>query len=658
MHRIALLAVAALLLPAVAADAAKVSGKAPAGYTVVALAPSGQAVAAKVSGGRFAVAIPASGATLHLVAADGGYFGPVVLRKKGKKGIVALSKKGGAIGRIAVRAGWGSAKAPRKAVSARGAVKLRKGAPLGAGTMGYVKLRAKARMAQNGDVLPGADPDGDAVPSTFDADDNGNGTLDVVDPATARNAGDGLFSTISAELAGSVNVNAGGVTRAQVDAFVQANAGLNFFLGDAYARGRSVSAVNVDCGVLSYCRPGAGTATIMASGNTPEGLAGMAWTSLDTDADGFPDVPANTRFGTEMAVRSIAIAPNATTAQIGAGDLFQVRFTTPEGPFVLPTSLSLLFVTTPAVASVDGTAISYPAPAGAAGTAANPIRMTSERIALRVWRPQRSGIGGEDAFVDMGRLNYGIPMTTPDGSRELGCGASSYHELSDTLRADNGDDVFGRLFPLSDSAADGVSGQLGFTFDVGACLRANGVDPTGRKVALPITAVTESRRGGTDRTTQIVYVCLPGCATPSSGDQQAGSGSGQPGGDTAPAGDGAPPAPSGKPDLAIDAVTGLTNAGNCDVTVTIANRGTVMAPSSTTRVELAGGAFADIQTESVDAGGQRTITGTVTGVMCFNKGVTATADQPGAIDEYQEDNNQWSGTFGCTRRRVASPRGC
>ena len=231
-----------------------------------------------------------------------------------------------------LKRGFAAAKAPKAAVSNSGAIQTGKGgAPLGAGNLGFVKMKrgkAKASAAAARAVNPGADPDGDGVPSTFDADDNGNKTLDGVDPVTAKTDTAGLFSDVQVMMARSVNANAGGISGAQADAFVKNNTSLNFYLDTAYARGATISSVDVDCGALSYCRPGDGTATMGDGGNSPTGVQNQLWTSLDANHDGFPDVPANQNGGAR-GVHSIEVKPNATTANLHAGDLYQLRFTTP-----------------------------------------------------------------------------------------------------------------------------------------------------------------------------------------------------------------------------------------------------------------------------------------------------------------------------------------
>jgi hypothetical protein len=372
------------------------------------------------------------------------------------------------------------------------------------------------------------------VPSTFDADDNGNKTLDGVDPATAKTSSAGLFSDVQVMMARSVNANAGGISRAQVDAFVKNNTSLNFYLDSAYAQGAPVSSVDVDCGTLAYCRPGEGYATLGDGGNSPTGVQDQRWISLDANHDGFPDVPVNQNGGDRShgEIHSIEIKPNATTADLHSGDLFQLRFTTPGGVVNVPTALSFFFVSSPTLASYDGGAgtvnVSYPANDSTVGSDGNPLRMSGDKITLTFWRPQRAGLGSEPGFVDMGHLRYGIPVAV--GNRELGCGASSFSGLSPTLVPAPGasDGTYNQLFPLQDSAGDAApnpANTLKLTFDIGGCMRANGVDPAGQQVRLPIEAVDESRPGGTDRTAQTLAVCLPGCTPASSqGPPQGGNG--------------------------------------------------------------------------------------------------------------------------------------
>jgi hypothetical protein len=227
-------------------------------------------------------------------------------------------------------------------------------------------------------------------------------------------------------------------------------------------------------------------------------------------------------------------------------------------------------------------------------------------------------------------------------NRELQCGSSYYSATSPTLTAGAGtkDSVFNALFPLQDTAGDAApspANVLKLSFDLGGCLRANNVDAS-QPIRLALTAVDESRPGGTDRTSLTLAACLPGCTLPSQGPgpQNGDGGTQQQGGGTQTQG--------GKPDLAVDSVTGVTNSGNCDLTITIANRGTATAPPSTTGVAVGGGASTTYQAQSVDAGGHVQAAGTISG-PCAGQNLTVTADAPNAIDEFAEDNNIWQGTL-------------
>jgi hypothetical protein len=253
---------------------------------------------------------------------------------------------------------------------------------------------------------------------------------------------------------------------------------------------------------------------------------------------------------------------------------------------------------------------------------------------LTFWRPQRAGLGGEPKFMDMGHLRYGIPIAL-DG-REIGCGVGAFSELSPTLAPAAGTSgPYNQLFPLQDSADDAAPSPartLSLTLDVGACLRAHGVDPTGQQVRLPLEAVTESRPGGTDRTAQTIAVCLPGCTPPASG--------GPAGGNT----DGGP-TNSEHPDLSIASVTGTDAGGDCQLTIQIANRGTAMSAPSDTRIQAGGGASSTdstVTTQSIPAGGSEATVTTIPG-SCAGRTFTVTADSAGSIAELDEANNAWTG---------------
>jgi hypothetical protein len=253
--------------------------------------------------------------------------------------------------------------------------------------------------------------------------------------------------------------------------------------------------------------------------------------------------------------------------------------------------------------------------------------MTGDRITLRFWRPQRAGLGSEPDFVDMGHLRYGIPVSV--GNRELGCGASSFSGLSPTLSPAPGSasNPYNKLFPLQDSAADAAPNAgnlLKVTFDLGGCLRANGIDPAGQQIRLPLQAVTESRPGGTDRTAQTIAVCLPGCTPASTGGPSSGG--------------------SAKPDLVVDSALGSDVGGNCEIAAQVGNPGSAQSFPTQTRFAMAGSPDVVVPTQSVAAGGTQTVGASIPG-SCVGRSFTITADSANAVDELVETNNVVSGVF-------------
>ena len=150
MLRILPLALGAALLVPASASAATVSGTLGGGrgYTVIALSASGQSSKAAVgANGRFSLKLPGKTATLQLVKPDGSYFGPVVLRTSGKKAFVGVSAKGGKLGKVSIKRGFALAEAPKTAVTADAIQATKGGAPLGAGNLGFVRVKGKAHAS-------------------------------------------------------------------------------------------------------------------------------------------------------------------------------------------------------------------------------------------------------------------------------------------------------------------------------------------------------------------------------------------------------------------------------------------------------------------------------------------------------------------------------
>lgn len=424
-------AVLAVLLasPADAAQRPITGSLAKNGYTVIALGYDGQASSAVVKRGRFRVVPPAGKVTLNLRNAKGVYAGPVAVGKRGKRLVVGV-RAGAALGKLKLAKGFAQ---PRRKLRAKFAepsrtAVTRKGAPAGAGRFGLVRGRAVGASGS------GRDADFDGVPGAFDIDDDGDLVLDNNDRSggariaqvppgpmgePAGSPSMRLFSNFHFNVSETLNANAGGVTREQIDAAMtkaKSFVGLVFFLPTG------VDSAELDCGGLSYCSSG-GTGHTQSLDPFADGPAFPA--CCDEDGDGWGTI---TR-GPTGDFQLVTLAPSNL---IGSGDTFVEHFTAADGSDQqLTGSLNYMFNTTPAVkAYVDGSGagatVAYPAPPNAPGTTANPLALQPDangeyRLSLELWRPQRDAISeaGEPAgFVDIGGLSYtvSIPNAPSDPS--------------------------------------------------------------------------------------------------------------------------------------------------------------------------------------------------------------------------------------------------
>lgn len=503
------------------------------GMTVMALGPSGAAVRERAgAGGRFKFKLSAAqarGATLQLLDAGGQFVGPVVLSGKGRKLYLALSGRSVVVGPIARHDGYARA---RKSVT-RSALDRKqtvvgdaKGKPIGAGKLGLVRVGGGNRRASAAGTTPGGDGDRDGVADIVDIDANGNRVIDRFDPKAAQSAG--LFSTLYTSLGQSLNVNAAGVTATQIDSLISGEGFFNliFHFDEGYVRGRTIRSAHVDCGTLSYCQRGSGSATISGvSESGPSLPRGTRWVDYTPDGSGLPNLEQITSHDRRNAY-AMSIAPRATTAQLRPGNTFDVVFNTDGARVHFPTVLSPYFVTTPALASYSSggaeTGLDYREIASAPGANhGNPAVLESGKVKLTFWRPQRQAVPGAEAgeYYDLGRLHYGVvPNTTEPGSSgggpEFGCKGFFSDMAGGLVDGPTTRDTFAdELSPMVDEAADALpdpARKLSFTLDVAGCLRAHGVDPASRTVSLGLTAAGEVRPGGSDRAVQSFVVKLPG----------------------------------------------------------------------------------------------------------------------------------------------------
>jgi hypothetical protein len=494
--RAPLIAAAFLCVSSAAPAAAKpkpISGKlSKPGYTVVALASNGKARATAAKGRNFKLTPPAKKVTLHLRSADGVYAGPIVVATKGKNRALVGVKAGAKLGAIKILKGYAKPKRKlsKRFVDRSATARAKQGVPLGAGLFGRVKTKAAGAAGQ------GRDQDLDGLPGAFDVDDDGDLVLDNVEVRSVQGAriaaeplppvppggvpptgppaagGFNVFSNLKLDLSESLNANAGAVTDAQIDAVMSKYQTLAIQVpsGDA----------ELDCGGLSYCSKG-GTGIAMGNGGNPD-PANAFPDAFDSDGDGFGLLKAG-------STGDFQLLSGAKTAAIGSGDAFVERVRRGGVETEVPGILNYVFSTTPALKSwTEGAtsgAVTYPVPAGGAGTAANPIPVSATGdviVAMTFWRPQRKAIpaSGEGSdWVDIGRLKYTADVPNAPvaggpgapGARGPGnCAASTYSTTDPNLKVGGGG--------VEDSSADRPSvsaNTLTFSVNLTQCLAAAAV---------------------------------------------------------------------------------------------------------------------------------------------------------------------------------------
>jgi hypothetical protein len=479
MRRLCLLpAVLLLAVPATAPAAAKpITGSlAKNGYTVIALSYDGKARSAAVKGGRFRLVAPAGKVTLSLRDRSGEYVGPVVVGKKGKRAVLGV-RAGAKLGRLRLVKGTARAK-PRRAATDRTRTAVTKnGRPIGAGRFGLVRARATGSAGAGGDL------DLDGVATAFDIDDDGDLVLDNNDRSTATGtrqagqtpaseAGLRLFSNFHFDLDETLNANAGGVTREEIDAAMtktKSFVGLVFFLPDG------VESAELDCGGLSYCSPG-GTGRTQVLDPFADGPEFPE--CCDEDGDGFGTI---TR-GPTGDFQLVTFAPSDA---IGSGDTFVELL--PDGS-QLSGSLNYMFNTTPAVQSYvvgDGarTTVTYPATAGTLGTTDNPLPLVANAagdltLELSLWRPQRAAIaeaGEPEVMVPNSpqSQDMGAPGGGGGPGRGVGfCNTDTAFTSTDPNFARSAQAGF--LVDQEDDAPSDAGRTLTATFNVTKCLAQGG----------------------------------------------------------------------------------------------------------------------------------------------------------------------------------------
>jgi len=361
--------------------------------------------------------------TLQLRAPNGIYAGPIVIGsdQHGARAIVGV-RAGARLGRITINVRRGYASVARR-VSTRWVdtsrwARARKGVPIGAGNFGRVRSKPPR-------VSPPGDLDADGVPDRLDVDINGNLILNNVDRSTssrarAAQAASGFFigANLVVPLWDTMNADAVTVTDAQIDRALS--------MYEWLAVGILPGSPELDCGGapdpnnpqgwiggLSYCTRG-GTGQALLPGYPAPSTWQPFPACCDPDGDGFgtlsndsPNPPPGAFF----------FNPNATSSQIGTGDVLIQRVTSNGVTSDTPTMLPYIFATAPALVSYDDgqgnkVTVNYPVAANGPGTPSSPFPVAAGpngdvALKLTFWRPQRKPIPPEQgAWTDIGKLSY------------------------------------------------------------------------------------------------------------------------------------------------------------------------------------------------------------------------------------------------------------
>lgn len=185
---------------------------------------------------------------------------------------------------------------------------------------------------------------------------------------------------------------------------------------------------------------------------------------------------------------SFSLKPNATSSQIGTGDVLIQRVTSNGVTTDTPTMLPYVFATAPALVSYDdgqgnAATINYPVdPKIGPGIHGNGFQVAAGpngdvALKLTFWRPQRKSIPPEPgAWTDIGKLSYGANILSVGASNDLGsntqCPKSAY-SVNDPSLSPPTDLNPGVTDLATDQPADPAH-TITYTLNVTNCLAAHG----------------------------------------------------------------------------------------------------------------------------------------------------------------------------------------
>ncbi len=473
------------------------------------------------------------------------------------KGRVKVAKNGAPVGagRLGLVKTKGAAKATRQG-----------GGGQGGGGGGVSGAPGGACTNSNAaDAGPGGDCDQDGVPNTVDVDDNGNLTLDAVDAVSAQvSARINPWSSLRPALQNATNVYAG-TTRDQINAALGSAASqstgataslqIAFYMDQRYIDPLGSTAFDnlwIDCpSQMTWCAPGAGTATISGFSEVQ---------SILPTVGAYGSLPWGTYTGSECVQGQPCVATNGPGGNAlveyyrgggggGGGNVpTWVAFVNPNSPDTLggvvpgdvvtlnaqrggvrtqvPITILPYFVTSPALQSANTTTFTYPLTGTSPGANQNTaITLGADGLlTLRVWRPQRFALPGETSeYYDIAGLHWGATydfLSNPDGSQqrpsmEAGCPLTSPVGLTAQAYSSDPQDPFNTIVPLVDDTkadfptdpANAANALIGFTVDVGACVRNSGNTAVSGSIAsITLQGVGEPMTGGANRSSLTIYV--------------------------------------------------------------------------------------------------------------------------------------------------------
>ncbi|MEY3588052.1 MAG: hypothetical protein RJA47_648, partial [Actinomycetota bacterium] len=485
------------------------------------------------SNGKFTVKMPASkvaNSTVQMVDSSGKYLGPIILgttkvktKYKAITGLKKVTKGTVSLGTIAMKTGY-AVSASKKAGGTNGVMAVDKsGKPKGAGNGGRVKSGGFAPVAVASIVRKmaskkcpdgstrdtaisgtgaGQDLDCDGVPNAVDVDDNGNGSLDILDQSTNNQndksnytASMSTYSEINAPMSAKLNIHASDATTllASIKSILAADAGaqtgsfsIAVYLGEqTFSRqtGSVPDGVYVECAGIKWCDPTLASSSARLQPFT-EVSSILGWNSVKwsetgpTDLSSGKAVPSatyksngmykfkdNSGQGRFAAFVSPSYKGDDVLSVVRPADVLLLHAVKGGVDTVFTINVSPFFVTTPYISSATATGVNTNTPAN---LASGDVAMgTDGKLALSFYRPQRLVLDGETGeqtnglFKSQHGLHYGIGFylgyvngrEVRPSVGELGCGgndaAANYTGLSSTMKAESaayGSDEMGSDF--------------------------------------------------------------------------------------------------------------------------------------------------------------------------------------------------------------------